>query len=275
MIAHGGVADQAIAAAVLLALTAGYAWAWTAHPAADRTSGRPPLAPWLVGTAAVLVADSGPMRDLADRTFTGHMVQHLLILCVAAPAFVLARPGRVVGAALRGTPTMRNLERWLRPLHGAEVILGPLAAIVILVVIHLTSIYDAALRSPIVHHLEHGGFLLAGVGLWVAVLAPRLHHGPWRVVTSFAVVAVLALLGMVLTTGSVPLSEVYAERSGVAAALDDQRRGAALMWVGGMALTLPLVLVAVWRWASAEDQAQRRREDLAARARAAVTAGDR
>jgi putative membrane protein len=49
---------------------------------------------------------------------------------------------------------------------------------------------------------------------------------------------------------------------GVADAVADQHNGAALMWVGGMALTLPLVLVAVWRWASAEEQAVRRREQL-------------
>jgi putative membrane protein len=102
------------------------------------------------------------------------------------------------------------------------------------------------------------------VGLWAAVLAPRGQRGIWRVASSFAAVSALALLGMVLTTSSEPLSETYVERMGVEGAVTDQHNGAALMWVGGMALTLPLVMIAVWRWASAEEQAVRRREQLSA-----------
>ncbi len=44
------------------------------------------------------------------------------------------------------------------------------------------------------------------------------------------------------------------------------------MWVSGLLTTLPLLLAAVWRWASAEEQMARRAEslaDLAARRAAA------
>ncbi len=261
MIAHAGWGDQLLLAGAVIAGAAVYLWAWS-----EVRRGRPSL--WWCATAvgAVLIADSGPFRELAERSFTGHMVQHLIILCVAAPATVLARPMRVVSQALRRrgatAPTLRALEHGVGPLQHAAPLIGPLGAIVAMVVIHLTGVYDVALRVPIVHHLEHVAFLLAGVGLWAAVLAPRGQRGVWRVATSFAAVSALALLGMVLTTTSEPLSDVYAARMGVADAVADQHNGAALMWVGGMALTLPLVLVAVWRWASAEEQAVRRREQL-------------
>ena len=43
-------------------------------------------------------------------------------------------------------------------------------------------------------------------------------------------------------------------------ALDDQRAAASLMWVGGMAISLPLLVTAVWRWAATEQRiAERRR----------------
>jgi hypothetical protein len=44
--------------------------------------------------------------------------------------------------------------------------------------------------------------------------------------------------------------------------LDDQRMGAGLMWVGMIALTMPMLVLAVWRWAAAEQRAAERYEQL-------------
>ena len=70
---------------------------------------------------------------------------------------------------------------------------------------------------------------------------------------------------MILLTAPEPLIETYAARLGPDA-LDDQRRAAALMWVSGMLTTVPLLLLAVWRWASAEERATARAEALTDRA---------
>lgn len=272
MIGHAGLGDQLLLGGTVVVAVAVYLFAWS-----EARGVRPSLWWCSLAAAAVLLADSGPFRTLAERSFTGHMVQHLVILCVAAPATVLAKPVRVASQALRRrrqtAPALRAAEHRLAPLQHASTVLGPLAAIVLMVVIHLTGAYDWALRVPVVHHLEHLGFLLAGIGLWSTVLAPRGQRGAWRVAASFGAVGALALLGMVLTTTTEPLSEIYAGRLGVAEAVTDQHNGAALMWVGGMFLTLPLVLVAVWRWASAEEQAVRRREQLDARAAPRSTTG--
>ena len=55
----------------------------------------------------------------------------------------------------------------------------------------------------------------------------------------------------------------YEARLGVDGALDDQRSAAAIMWVTGMLTTLPLLVAAVWRWASTEQRVARRAEALA------------
>jgi putative membrane protein len=94
------------------------------------------------------------------------------------------------------------------------------------------------------------------------VLAAGSAAGPARVAGVFAVIAGSALLGVVLLTASMPLMDTYAERLGESRALDDQRAAASLMWVGGMALSLPLLLTAFWRWASAEQRATETAERL-------------
>src|SRR5205809_1086064 len=51
---------------------------------------RTPL--FAAGLATIVVATSGPMDRLSDELFTMHMVQHVLLLEVAAPLIVLSRP---------------------------------------------------------------------------------------------------------------------------------------------------------------------------------------
>ena len=79
----------------------------------------------------------------------------------------------------------------------------------------------------------------------------------------FGVIAGGALLGMILLSATAPLMPTYEARLGAARALDDQRAAAALMWVTGMLTTLPLLVLAVWRWASTEERIARRAEALA------------
>jgi putative membrane protein len=258
MIGHADLAPEVAFLGALTAATGAYVLAWAARPTPFSR-----LVWWALGVAVLVVADSPPVHAMAERSFTGHMLQHLLILAAAAPALVLARPGRTFArlVSARMIARARGAGRAARP---ALVVAGPVVANVILVVIHVTSIYERALRSEAWHVAEHAGFLVAGFLLWSAVLAPLVVRGPWRVATAFATVAATSLLGMVIATSRTPLSSTYVERQGLDAALDDQRLGASLMWVGGMALTVPLVVAAVWRWAAAEERATQRRERLAA-----------
>ncbi len=130
---------------------------------------------------------------------------------------------------------------------------------------HLTSIYDRALDDRLLHEVEHAAYLLAawrcGRPCSVSGAAP-----PWPASAAvFGVIAGGALLGMILLAATEPLMPTYAARLGAERALDDQRTAAAMMWVTGMLTTLPLLVVAVWRWASAEERIARRAEALAER----------
>jgi putative membrane protein len=223
------------------------------------------LAAWTGGVAAILLATTPWLERTAERSFTGHMVQHVLLIAVAAPLVVLARPLQTVIHAgwMRTTSTGRRVGAAWRQ---AGPIVGPLAFIAVLFVTHLTSVYDRALHDRVVHELEHLAYLLGAVLAWAAVVVGRRSGSVARVGAVFGIGVGGAVLGMALLSAQEPLIPTYAERLGATDALSDQRAAAALMWVTGMATTLPLLVIAVWRWAAAEERITRRAEALAASA---------
>lgn len=264
MIAHSDpIAHGVFVAACCLALVL-YGVAWVNTPR-SRSSVR--LWSWAAGLAALAVSTSPTAEGWASSSFTGHMVQHLLMIVVAAPLLVLARP---VSTVLSWTSPSRPLPRrrvasWWRR---TGPWLAPAFFLVTLYLTHLTDIYDAALSNRALHDLEHVAYVASACSLWSVATAGGRTSSPRRVGAVFAVIGASALLWVVLLSATTPLVPTYARRLGVEAALDDQRAAASLMWVGGMAITLPLLVVSVWRWAAAEQRIAERSE--AARAAQAL-----
>lgn len=260
MLAHTSAAEHVGIAVIAVAAVAIYGAAWWRLPSPRRSTWR--LWSWTIGVTALAVSTSPPLERLATESFTGHMVQHLLMLLVAAPLLVLARPVRTIRPSLVASGPTRRERRIATWWHRTGVVLAPAMFVVVLFVTHLTAIYDEALSSRVVHDLEHVAYLGVAVGLWAVVQAPGRAGAVGRVGMAFAVIAGSAFLGVILLTASSPLVPTYADTLGVESALDDQRRAASLMWVSGMALTLPLLLTAVWRWAASEQRAAERAESL-------------
>jgi len=260
MLAHTDPLQHGIVAASCLAATVAYVRRWSADPR------RPTLALWCWGTAVAvtLVATLPAVEEWAERSFTGHMVQHLLLIVVVAPAAVVALEPivrRHRGRGPRHRFARRTLDRtWAAP-SAALLFVG------VLLVTHLTGIYDAALRSQPIHEAEHVAYLAAAVLLWAALRSGATRRDPAapfaRIAASMGVIVGMAVLGLVLVTASEPLIPTYTTHYGVDGALADQRRAAALMWVSGMLTSLPLLVTAFWRWATHEEATARRREQLA------------
>lgn len=255
LVAHATVSILSVAAVLAYLAAAARVERTTRWPPSRRWA-------WTAGIVALFVAVSPPVESLAERSFTGHMVQHLLMIIVAAPLLVAARPGRLFAAVTRRHPatmvgaSSRRAWRDAAPLLAAGLFVG------VLVVTHLTGIYDAAIRHQWVHDVEHIAYASSAVALWAAIGAAGRHHAARRIGAVFAVIGGTALLAMVLLTAPRPLIDSYVARLGTAEALDDQRRAASLMWITGMATTLPLLVLAFWRWATAEHRATLRAEAL-------------
>jgi putative membrane protein len=251
LLAHGAFV---VACCVALGL---YGAAWLASP--RRSTVR--LWSWTLGMVALAVSTAPTVERWAAASFTGHMVQHLLMIVVAAPLLVLARPVATFAAHwspgwLRSAVHRRTSAWWRR----SGPLVAPTVFLAVLYITHLTGIYDAALHSQPVHDLEHLAYVGAACALWAVVTAGGRASAAARVGAVFGVIGGSALLGVVLLTASTPLVPTYAIELGTDAAVDDQRAAASLMWVGGMAITLPLLIVAVWRWAAAEQRIAERSE---------------
>jgi putative membrane protein len=267
VIAHSNGAEHLAIAASAILLSAAFAALWSRQPAPASQR----LGFWICGVTTLVMASSPWFESLAEETFTGHMLQHLLVIALAAPLLVLAEPLRtaVRSGTIPPTAAGRRLgAAWRRygPLVGAVVF------VLVLFVTHLTSIYDRALGNRLVHELEHASYLGSSVLLWSAVMGPGRAASVARVGVAFGVGAAGSVLGIALLSASEPLIPTYERRLGFDDALADQRTAATIMWIGGMVTTVPLLLVAVWRWASAEERTTRRAETLAAQRHAASNA---
>lgn len=261
MIAHTSSLEHGALIAVALTSIVLYLTGWFRMPRASSWR----LVAWCVGVSTLLTSVLPIMERWAHESFTGHMVQHLVMIVVAAPLLVVAKPVVTFRAlpvrAVRVTPAERAIARRWRT-HGA---IGAAAAFVlVLYTTHLTTIYDTALRNRFVHDVEHVAYLASAIALWAALRSAGRTAVAERVGAVFAVIAGSALLGVVLLSASNPLVPTYAAELGQAEALDDQRTAAALMWVGGMATTLPLLIISVWSWASAEERVAVQAESMRA-----------
>jgi putative membrane protein len=111
--------------------------------------------------AAALTALDRASQDLLYM----HMVEHLLLSDVAALLIVLGLTGPVLAPILR----IRVFDR-LRVLSHPAVAF-PLWTID-LYVWHAPALYQAALRNPGVHALEHAMFLAFGINMWMCLIGP-------------------------------------------------------------------------------------------------------
>jgi putative membrane protein len=218
------------------------------------------------GALVVLaIALSSPIDVLSEQLFWAHMVQHVLLLVVAPPLLVLARPWLRIWRALP-LGARRSLGRSLlqgqrtAPLRWVWGTLGrPVPSFVlfssVLLAWHLPALFDATLRSSALHALEHTLFFGTAVMFWKQVIdSPPLHASlgpPQRVAYVVGAMVVSWVLAIVLAVAPHPLYDLYAHeasRPGGISALADQQIAAGIMWVPGSITFVIVIFVYVHRW---------------------------
>ena len=262
-------------ALVLVTLGSAYACGWWRL----RTAGYARLARgwrlilYVSGLAAVAVALLSPIDHLAHVLLTAHMIQHLLLMMIAAPLLLLGNP---LPVGLWGLPrrARRAVGRLLTPhapLRRAlwAATLMPVAWLLFVANLwlwHLPAAYQAALRDHLIHDVEHLTFFGTALFFWWPIIepAPRLHE---RIPRGFAILYLIAATGQnTLLSALIALPEhvlypFYATSSPLfgLSPLDDQALAGGIMWSMGHMYLIPILLV-VAKMLDREERLTRMRE---------------
>jgi putative membrane protein len=181
-------------------------------------------AAFAAGLAVVAVALLSPLDAQASTRFAAHMVQHLLLMVVAAPLLAYARPTAALVAGLPAPlrDTARRNRRHRIPALTHPVVVWS-AGTIVLWAWHMPALYDAALSSDLFHAAEHASFLGTAYLFWWVALR-RSTPRPIAGLLVFATGVQSSALGAVLLFASTPL---YPEHT---TGLEDQQLAGALMW---------------------------------------------
>lgn len=258
--------EPAIVAGLFLA-----AWAYRRGRSGGRhrTVDRRRVWCFAVALTAIGVALISPLDGLSRALASAHMVQHLILVLVAAPLLALSAPASTL---LRGSPlAVRQLGgRWRRRLglrtSRLAVFRRPAVAWLLYVGTlwfwHGAGPYGAALDNQLVHVVEHATFLVTGVLFWRVVIGARTSAGVspgFRVLLVFAAGLQGVFLSVLLTFAQTSWYAGYATTTAPwgLEPLTDQQLAGVIMWMPGNAvyLAVALTLLATWIRTSERERA--------------------
>lgn len=195
------------------------------------------------------------MEQASHLSVAVHMIQHLLLIQVAAPLIVLGAPITVMSALFRreGLPRLGSLGPRAVLLSVSPVFVF-LAHTVALMAWHLPALHNRSLDSTMVHIVQHATFFSTALLFWYVALpmrGSRTSHAP-----SLSLLLLLTLvtgaLGALMTLASSPW---YAYPiNGFLAPLEDQQLAGAVMWVVGGMLYAVTAAVVFLQWLSRSEK---------------------
>jgi len=216
-----------------------------------------------LGLGSFLLATTSALAVYDTTLLWVHMVQHMVLGMVTPVLLALGAP---ITLALRVLPRPGRAVV-LRVLHSrvAKVLTFPVVAGAVFVAnpfaLYLTGWYEATLRNPLLHDLNHLHFVLVGC-LWfwpILGLDPmpvRLPY-PMRLIAVFVTMPFHAFLGVTIMGASTVIArDHYAEvaRTWGPSLAKDQEIAGGLLWASGDLVAL-LVLGALFvQWARASER---------------------
>jgi cytochrome c oxidase assembly factor CtaG len=215
------------------------------------------VAAWLATVAALV----SPLDRLGSSLFSAHMLQHEVLMVVAAPLFVLARPLGAWAWALpmswrRGLGHFFHRPAWRLPWL---IVTGSMAAWAIhaatLWLWHIPAWFEAALANEAVHALQHASFLVGALVYWWSVIAigARRPRGA-AMLSLFTTMVHTGALGALLTLSPVAWYPAYAGTT-LAFGLDpleDQQLGGLVMWIPAGLAYVACGLASALQWLDRE-----------------------
>lgn len=174
------------------------------------------------GFGTLAFALLSPLHHLAEELLWAHMVQHEILMVVAAPLFVVARP---LGALAWVVPV--RFPRWLSDpwiafvLHAAAIWLW-----------HVPGVFELSVKSSLAHFAQHACFFVTALMFWHGAFA-RTGAG---VASLFATMLHTGALGALMALSARPWYGGYG--------LEDQQLAGLVMWVPA-GLAYPIAALAL------------------------------
>jgi putative membrane protein len=205
-----------------------------------------------VGAMVVLVLLlMSPLDELSNQLFSAHMVQHLVLMLVAAPLLILSDFQLAFLWALprHNAQQLGSGFNQSRPVSGVWRVLNHPVFVWFLFTFamwiwHAPQFYQAALKNELIHTLEHLSFLVAAMLFWwILFKHNRPDHLHYAMTIPFLFLTVLqsSVLGALMTFTSQAWYPDYAASvtSWGLTPLQDQQIAGLIMWMpAGAVFTL-------------------------------------
>jgi putative copper resistance protein D len=230
------------------------------HPRHPWSVGK--TAAWIGGLVTTGVAIFSFVGVYDGELFWDHMVQHLLLIMVAAPLFAIASPIDLAWKSTTGTAHIavtEALRSGIAKFFGHWAVAFVLYAVLI-PISHLTSWYNLTLENAGLHNAEHLAFLVIGYLFWRQIFGndPNCYrlHPALQFFYLFMAIPIDTFTGLSLAGTVKEIFPAYlaTHRTWGPSYVNDLHVGGTIMWVVGDTLMLwPMIPVAL-RWMHLEER---------------------
>ncbi|MBP7140810.1 MAG: cytochrome c oxidase assembly protein [Opitutaceae bacterium] len=203
------------------------------------------------GSLLIFYLAVGSPLDQAGERFllSAHMIQHQLLIYPAAVLFLVGIPDWLLAPVTRRPALRRILATLFHPITCFIVYVAVLSAW------HMPALYDLALRDKTIHVFEHLMFFGAALFFWWPLASPSRELPPIQpgaqILYLIAITIGMTPLFAYIAFSDEILYPTYEFAPRIIARFgpaDDQLLAAAIMKLGGMAVTVGAVGVAFYKW---------------------------
>lgn len=216
-------------------------------------------AAWIV----LFIAIISPLDALSEELFSVHMVQHLLLILVSAPLFVIGRFELALAWALPPRWTSRLWKNWKgkqfwnalsRPATACMLHAGAIW------IWHMPRLYEASLRDDGLHFLEHASFFITALLFW-QVFADLIQNSGSSakfgvaIFMAFSIMLISGFLGVLIMFSPYVWYPIHVHQTALygLTALEDQQLAGTIMWVPAGIVYVAAALAVLGRWLFARE----------------------
>jgi len=195
---------------------------------------------YFLGAALISIAViSPPLGSLVQSSFTAHMIQHITLMMITGPLFVLATPST-------WHPTNKLFALLTHP------ILSWVLYVTLMIGVHLPGPHNFIMMNSWAHDfIEVPLYLVIPYLFYFNLLDRNLTNR--RISPALSVISLFLMMVPETLTGFfiyVSNKSLYMDMY----AIDDQRRGGSFMWSGAMFIDVIWMSFAVYHWIKSEER---------------------